>query len=83
MSQFYKIILIATAAEVQYVNLTNTTSFTWSSGSPYPAENQTVIVECEQGYIIHVTVNECDLSGEDGDFMLIKAGKSSLLAVFY
>lgn len=60
---------------VQCVNLTDST-YTWSSGSPYPAENQTLIVVAEEGYLVHVTVSECDISGEDGDVMLIKAGNN-------
>lgn len=58
---------------MQKVNLTDNT-YTWSSGSPYPIETKTVIVEAEEGYLIQVTVLECDIAGEDGDFMLIKAG---------
>lgn len=58
---------------MQHINLTDD-SYTWSSGNPYPAESQTVIVEAEEGYLVHVTITECDISGEDGDFMLIKAG---------
>lgn len=61
------------ASEVQHVNLVDST-YTWSSGNPYPAENQDLVVEAEEGYLIHVTVAECDISGEDGDFLLIKAG---------
>lgn len=58
---------------MQHIHLTDD-AYIWSSGNPYPAENQMLTIEAEEGYLIHVTVNECDISGEDGDFMLIKAG---------
>lgn len=69
-----------TAGEVQYVNL-NDSTYTWSSGNPYPAESQTLIVEAEVGYLVQVTVSECNIAGEDGDFMLIKAGE--LIGLIY
>lgn len=66
-------VFLVVATEVQYVNLT-TGAYIWSTDIPYLAQNQTVVVEAEEGYLIHVKITECDISGEDGDFMLIKAG---------
>lgn len=56
-----------------WVNLTESV-YTWSTENPYPAEDQTIIVQVEEQYIILVTVKECDISSEDGDFLLIKSG---------
>lgn len=59
-------------AECTEVVLNNT--YTWQTVEPYTT-SECVIVEAEEGYIILVTVNQCDIAGNDGDYLLIKPGK--------
>lgn len=59
---------------VVYYNLTDdNVSYTWSTFNPYN-RSEAFIVQAEEGYNILVTVTECDIAGDDGDFLLIKSG---------
>lgn len=60
------------------IELLTDDTHTWSTDNPYPVENKTVVVQAEEGYNILVTVTHCDIAGDDGDFLLIKSGLTTV-----
>lgn len=71
---FSSVHFLLAADDIECASVTLNDTFTWQTDDPYMT-SECVIAEAEAGYLVLVTINKCDISGNDGDYLLLKPGK--------